>query len=341
MYDPSGLYVDPILTNFSVGYQPQNLYGWRIMPETPVGTQSGRYRVYDRSSWIIHNSRREPGTVANEIQGGKWSEDTFMTQEHSLQAPIHDEERQQLTSQGGLANDVFGGDLQIDPEEDAVDLVMGSILLEHEKKVADLARNTANYAAGNFVTLAGAQQFDDYTFVTAGDEYSIVSNPVNAIMTGMRTVYSKTGRWPNTLAIPTLGVPYIENHPRLVARFKNFALTAPDAFRTLTGFEGDIILVDSVYNAADNIDAAEVITSLWGKDIWLGIVDPTPGQRTKTFGKTFAQRYLDGTLRPTEKWREEPRKSDIVRSNYKYDLKVVSNVAGYVIKTAFSAGAWT
>jgi hypothetical protein len=341
MYDPSGLYVDPILTNFSVGYEEQDLHGWDFMPETPVTTQSGRYRVFDRSHWIIHNSRREPGTVANEVAGGKWSEDTFLTQEHSLQAPIHDEERQQLTSQGGLANDVFGGDLQIDPEADAVDLVMGSIMREHEKKVADLVRNTANYAAGNFVTLAGAQQFDDYTYVTAGIPDSIVSNPVAAIMAGMRVIYSKTGRWPNTLAIPTMGMSFIENHPRVVARFSNFALTNPDAFRLLTGFDGRIIPVDSAYNSADNIDAAEVITSLWGKDIWLGIVDPTPGQRTKTFGKTFAQVYPDGTLRPSEKWREEPRKSDIVRSNYKYDLKIVSNVAGYVIKTAFSAGAWT
>jgi hypothetical protein len=341
MYDPSGLYVDPILTNFSTGYQSQSLYGWSIMPETPVSTQSGKYRVYDRSAWLIHNSRREPGTVANEIVGAKWSEDTFYTQEHSLQSPVFDEERQALTSQGGIANDVFGGDLQIDPEADAVDTVMGSIMLEHEKKVADLARNTANYAAGNFVTLAGANQFDDYTYVTAGIPDSIVSNPVAAIMTGMRTIYSKTGRYPNTLAIPTLGAGFIENHPRIVARFSNFALTDEEAFRKLTGFQGRIILVDSVYNAADNVDAAENITTLWGKDIWLGIVDPQPGQRTKTFGKTFAQRYPDGNLRPTEKWREEPRKADLVRSNYKYDLKVVSNVAGYIIKTAFSAGAWT
>lgn len=341
MYDPSGLYVDPILTNFSTGYQPQNLYGWKIMPETPVSTQSGKYRVYDRSAWLIHNSRREPGTVANEVLGAKWSEDTFYTQEHSLQSPVLDEERQQLTSQGGLANDVFGGDLQIDPEADAVDLVMGSIMLEHEKKVADLARNTANYAAGNFVTLAGTQQWDSQAFVTPADPYSIVSNPVGDIMLGMRTIYSKTGRYPNTLAIPTLGVPFIENHPRLVTRFMNFTLTDPEAFRKLTGFEGQIILVDSVYNAADNVDATEVITTLWGKDVWLGIVDPVPGQRTKTFGKTFAQRYPDGSLRPSEKWREEPRKADLVRSNYKYDLKVVSNVAGYIIKTAFSAGAWS
>jgi hypothetical protein len=335
MYDPGTLYVDPILTNFSVGFKDQNFYAELIMPTTEVRTQSGRYRIFDRSSWLIFPDRREPGTVANEIRGAKWSEDTFFTKEHSLQAPVHDEENQELTSQGGLANDVFGGDLQLDPMRDATELVTGSIIRGREKKVADAVRNTANYAAGNFVTLAGAQQWDDYT-----NGITSTSNPVLDIMNGMRKVYSLTGRWPNTLAIPTLGLSFIENHPRVVDRFKSFSLTVDDAFQRLTGFQGRIVLVDSVYNAADNFDATESITSLWGKDVWLGIVDPTPGQKTKTFGKTFSQIYPDGTIRPTDRWYENARKTEVVRVSQKYDLKIVSNVAGYVIKTAFSAGAF-
>jgi hypothetical protein len=335
MYDPGTLYVDPILTNFSVGYQAQDLYGERIMPLTPVRTQSGKYRVFDRSNWIIFTSRREPGTVANEVRGGKWSTDTFSTQEHSLQAPVLDEERQELNSLGGLANPAFGGAITIDPEVDATELVTRSILLEHELKTANLIRNTANYPGGNTVTLAGAQQWDDYT-----NGVTSTSNPVSDIMTGIRTIRTLTGRDPNTLVIPKYGVPYLENHPRVVDRFKTFALTDPEAFRTLTGFTGTILEVDSFYNAADNIDAAESITSFWGKDVWIGIVDPTPGQRTKTFGKTFSQIYPDGTVRPTDRWRETARKADLVRTSQKYDLKIVSSVAGYLIKTAFSSGAF-
>lgn len=335
MYDPGTLYSDPILTNFSVGYQDQELFAERFMPTTPVNTQSGRYRIYDRSNWVMYPDRREPGTVANEIRGGKWSEDTFFAKEHSLQAPVHDEERQELNSQGGLANATFGGDLQIDPERDATELVTRSILLGREKKVADTVRNTANYAVGNSITLAGAQQFDDYTGGVAS-----TSDPVTIIRAALRKIKALTGRAANTMAIPNGGIEYIENHPRVIDRFKNFNLTDPEAFRKLTGFEGQIVFVDSVYNSADSIDAAESIVSFWGKDIWVGIVDPTPGQKTKTFGKTFSQIYPDGTIRPTDRWREEGRKSDLVRVSQKYDLKIVSNVAGYIIKTAFSATAF-
>lgn len=335
MYDPGTLYSDPILTNFSVGYKDQALYGERIFPVTPVNTQSGRYRVFDRSNWLIFESRREPGTVANEIQGGKWSEDTFETKEHSLQVPIFDEERQQLTSQGGLANATFGGAMQINPEVDATALATRALLLDHELAVSTLVRDAAQYAVANKVTLAGAQQWDDYT-----NGVTSTSNPVADIMTGMRAVYAATGRYPNTLVIPALGLSYIENHPRIVDRFKNFTLTLADAFQRLTGFQGTILAVDSVYNSANNIDATENIDSFWGKDVWLGIVDETPGLNQFTFGKTFAQTYPDGSVRPTDRWREEPRKADIVRVSYKYDQKIVSAGAGYLITTAFGASAF-
>lgn len=335
MYDPGTLYSDPILTQFSVGYKDQALYGERILPVTPVRTASGRYRVFDRSNWLIFESAREPGTVANEVMGAKWSEDTFFTRERSLQAPVYDEERQQLTSQGGLADPVFGGDLQINPEADATELVTRSLLLDHELAVSTLVRNASNYGASNKVTLAGAQQWDDYT-----GGVSSTSNPVANILTAMRAVYAATGRYPNTMVIPALGISYIENHPRVVDRFKTFSLLLPDAFKLLTGFEGTILPVDSVYNAANNIDATVAVTSFWGKDVWIGIVDPVPGQKTFTFGKTFAQIYPDGTIRPTDRWREEPRKADLVRVSYKWDTKLVSAGAGYLITNAFSATAF-
>jgi hypothetical protein len=335
MYDPGELYVDPILTNFSVGYQDQSLYGERIFPVTPVDTQSGRYRVFDRSNYLVHESRREPGTVANEISGARWSEDTFETSEHSLQAPIYDEERQQLTSQGGLANPVFGGALQLNPELDATALVTRSLLLKHELTVSSLVRDPANYATANKTALSGASQWNDYTGGTAS-----TSNPVADIMIGMRAVYAQTFRYPNTLVIPALGISYIENHPRVIDRFKNFALTIADAFQILTGFQGQILAVDSLYNAANNLDATPDITSFWGKDVWLGVVDQAVGLNQFTFGKTFAQRYPDGSTRPTDRWREEPRKADVVRTSYKYDLKIVAAGAGYLIQNAFSSSAF-
>lgn len=345
MYDPSGLYVDPILTNFSTGFRDENMYGLRLAPETPVRTKSGRYRVFDRSHWLIYRSRREPGTEANTIQNRKWSEDTFATREHSLQAEIYWEEDEQLNSQGGLANDVFGGDLQIDPERDATEDVMRSLMLEAEFKIATLFRDSTQYPGNHVVTLTGGgtgTRWDNYALATAGDPTTAYSDPIANLKTAFQRCYLDTGRWPNTIAIPFDATGVVENHPRVVRRFLNFALTDPEAWQVLMGLPPaatanlNIFVVDSKYNAADSIDDAEVITNFWGTDVWVGIVDQQPGQRTMTFAKTFTQPY-NGVTRPTENWQVIGRKLDMVRSSWRYDLKVVSGAAGYLIKTAVNA----
>ena len=333
-YDPSQLYIDPILTGFSLGYQDQTLYGDRLCPLTPVKTKSGRYRVFDRSHWLIYRSRREPGTSAREIGPRKWSEDTFSTQQHALKGRVTDEERRELTSQGGLADPVFGGDLQIDPARDVVEDITGSLLLEHEQKVSAVFRNAANYAAGHTVTLAGATKWSDYTGGVAS-----TSDPVNDIRTACFRVYLDTGRWPNTFTIPVDALGIIEQHPRVVDRFKNFALTDPEAWKALINVPApqSFFIVDSKFNAAQNIDTAEVISSFWGQDAWIGLVDLVPGQRTKTFAKTFVYPQPDGSVRASDRWRDEDTRSDMFRVTYEYDLKIVSNVAGYLIKNAVAA----
>lgn len=333
MYDPGTLYVDPILTDFSVGYAPPTFVGLRMLPEVAVDTQSAQYRVFDRSSRVRFYSRREPGNVANEVRGGRWSSDSFKTVEHSLQAAVADEERQQLTSQGGLANATFGGALQIDPERDATRLINNSLLLEHEIAVAALLRNTATYPAGHSITLLAADQWDNYAGAT--------SNPIDILRAAILKVQSKIGVPPNRILMGSLGVGWLENHPDVVARFSNFTLTNPDAFRMLTGFDGEFVLVgDDQYNDDDIQEATTTLVSAWGKDIVIAYVQESLSLDDLSFGKTFAQRYPDGTTRPTDRWREEGRKSDLVRTSWKYDLKITSSIAGYVIKDAFSATAW-
>lgn len=336
MYDPSGLYIDPILTNFAVGFKDQQLFANQLAPITRVNTASGRYRVFDRSDWLIYRSRREPGTAANEIRGRKWSEDEFSTQEHSLQAPIYDEENQQLQSMGGLANATFGGALSIDPERDATALVARSLLLERELKVSTNFRDSTNYPTNHVVTLAGASKFSDYTGGT-----SSTSDPVTVIKTAVQRLHIDTGLWPTDMIIPFDAVGVIEQHPRIVDRFKNWTLNINDAWKQLIGIpqgqDFTVTTVDSKYNTADNIDADESIASFWGQDIWLGIIDPTDGIDVFTFAKTFAQIYPGGSIQPTERWYDIETKTTKVRESIKYDLKVVSGLAGYLIKNAVAA----
>jgi hypothetical protein len=336
MYDPRGLYVDPLLSGFSVGWQPQQLYGSKLFPMTPVKSQSARYRVFDRSHWLIYPARREPGTEANTVVGRKWSEDQYKTVEKSLQSDVFWEEREQLNSLGGLGAADEGVGLEIDPDADALDTVMTSLFLDHEKRVADTLRLATNYASNHKVTLAGNTKWSDYTYVTPGLPESIVSNPIGDIKTAVMRIYLDTGRWPNTFIIPADALGVIEGHPRVVDRYKNFALTDPEAWKKILNvpYPENFFVVDSKYNTASSIDAAESIASFWGQDAWIGLVDPTPGQRTMTFGKTFVYPYEGFGEMPVEKWSEIKRKTDVVRCSWRWDLKIVSALAGYLFINA-------
>jgi hypothetical protein len=221
---------------------------------------------------------------------------------------------------------------------------MRAIMLERELKVSALIRNPANYAAAHKKTLTSGgtgTQWSNYALATAGDVSTAYSNPVADIKTAIQRIYLDTGRYPNTFVIPFDAVGIIENHPRVVQRYQYTSVFDPNAWSAIMGLpEGsrpNVFVVDSKYNAANNVDLTESITTFWGQDAWVGLVDPTPGQKVFTFGKTFAQKYPDGTTKPTDRWREENRKTDVVRSSYKYDLKIVSALAGYLFTSAVAA----
>jgi len=273
--------------------------------------------------------------VANEVRGGKWSADTYKTVQRSLQAAVADEEEAYARAIGGVnATNTTTGDLDIDPEEDAAALVKSSLSLKAELLISTLVRNTANYPAGHTVTLVLADQWDNYAGAT--------SNPIDIVRAAVIKINSKIGVPPNTLLIPRLGVPWLENHPDVVARFSNFALTLPNAFHLLTGFEGKVVLADVKYNTANNIDATETLVDMWGKDVWLGYVRPGLNRRDLSFGKTFMwpPSGPGGELQPTERWREESRKSDLVRTTWQYDPKITTSMAGYLIKDAYGSTAF-
>lgn len=311
--------VDPILTNLSTGWEAKELIGTQVAPLTPVTQMNGRYLTFDRSDWLIYPDARAMGTVANEIRAGKWSTDTYNVHEHSLQVPVFDEEREQLGAAGN-----FPVDFTLD--EAATSLGTRSILVGQEKVIADAVRNTASYASASYyTTLSGTAQWSDY---------GTVSDPITVIEVALRQVYTGTGRVANFMVIPWIVWSYLRNHPKIVDRVKYFQLSTEDVFRQLTGFSGTMVIAESQYNSAQNEDATESIVDIWGKDVWVGLVDPAPGQRTKTFIKSFYFPYQGSDIRPVDRWREEARKADLIRVSERYDIKIVSNTAGYLIKNA-------
>jgi hypothetical protein len=305
-----GVHVDEVLTNISLGWPQLGLVGEGLFPAVPVAKQSNKYNVFGREGWLPEQDYRAPGTVANEIPGLKLSKDTYYAQEHSLQIPVTDEERENVDS-------------PLAPDRDGTELVTAKIIMGREKAMYNFVSTAANYASGHSLTLSGTSQWSDFTN----------SDPIAAVRGAIRTVHSKI------FMLPYSVYSILQDHPKLLARiqYAQKALITSDLMSELFGIER--IIVPGVGIGSGNPGQTMTVSYLWGKDVIIAWVPPRAGQKIPAFGYEFVWGY-GGRNQVVDRWREDPRKSDLIRCSRRYDLKMVGvdntglAVAGYIFKAA-------
>lgn len=331
VYNPNGsgnVRMDQVLTNISLAYPATGLVGEQLFPAVPVRKQSDKYYVFGREAWLPETSDyRAPGTEANEIPGFQLSLDTYFAQEHSLQIAVTDEERENTDS-------------PMSPDRDGTELVTSKILLGRELAMYREVTDATKYATGLSVTLSGTAQWNDY----------VNSDPVANIKTAKRAIHAKVFFEPNVAVIPYQVMSVLEDHPDLIERIKysERAILSNEVIASILGLEKVIIPGVAIGSGAVGVSGFGVTAGyLWGKDVILAYVPSRPGLRTPAFAYEFAWTY-SGRVMVTDRWREEKRKSDVIRVSRRYDLKRVGveinpdsadfgkTVVGYIIKNAIA-----
>jgi hypothetical protein len=327
VYNPTGsgnVHIDQVLTNISVGWSNLALIGERLFPTVRVRKQSDKYYTFGREAWLPEaGDFRAPGTEANEIPGVAVSLDTYYAQEHALQVAVTDEERE-------------NADSPLSPDRDGTELVTNKILLGREKAMKDLVTDATQYATDMTVTLAGGQQWNSANYAT--------SDPITVVKTGRRAMHANVFMEPNVAVIPYQVMSELEDHPDIIERIKysERSILTPEIISAVFGIPN--IIVPGVGIAGD---ASLVPGYLWGKDVILAWVPPRAGLKIPAFAYEFVWAY-GGLAQAADRWREEKRKSDIVRVSRRYDLKLVGRennaadanngkvVTGYLIKNAIA-----
>lgn len=331
VYQPTGtggVHQDAVLTQISLEYPKTGLVGEELFPVVPVKKQSDKYYWFGRESWLPETSDyRAPGTEANEIPGLKLSQDTYYAQEHSLQIPVTDEERE-------------NADSPLAPDRDGTELVTSKILLGREVMMKNFVTDVSAYATGLSVTLSGTTQFNDY----------VNSDPIGVFRTAMRAVHAKVFFEPNVSVIPYQVMSVLEDHPDIIERIKysERAILTPEIIASVLGLQKVIVPGVAIGSGAVGSSGFAITAGyLWGKDIILAWVPPRPGVKTPAFAYEFAWTY-GGQTQVTDRWREDKRKSDIIRVSRRYDLKRVGVeinpasadfgkwITGYIIKNAIA-----
>lgn len=321
IYDPRGggnVHIDVVLQNISVGYKNNDFVGDALFPSVPVKKQSDKYYVYGRESWGVDpgGDVRAPGTVANEIPGLALSTQSYFAIEHSLQISVTDEERE-------------NADAPLEPFRDGTELVTAKLHLAREIAIMTKVTTAGNFASGHSVTLSGGDQWSDYTN----------SDPIDDIKVAARLLHSKLFLEPNVMVIPYQVMSILEDHPDFIERIKysERGILTREIISALFGISN--ILVPGAGNNTANPGQAVSVSYLWGKDVLVAYVPERAGMKIPAMGYEFCWTY-SGSEQAVERWREESRKSDVLRVSRRYDIQFTTldssskALAGYVIKAA-------
>jgi len=324
VYDTRGggnTHIDRVLTNISLGYPNEEFIGDVLFPTVRVRKQSDLYYVYGREGWVVEpgSDLRAPGTEANEIPGLEVSTDPYFAREHALQIPVTDEERE-------------NADSPLAPDRDGTELVTQKLLLGRELAIKNKVTAAANYNAANVVTLSGTSQWSDY----------INSTPITDAHTARDALHAGLFLRPNLVVMPYQVMSVLEDHPDFIERIKysQVGVVTEELIARIMGLPR-VVVPGVGYNSA-RMGQTATLGYLWGKDVLFAYVPARPGLKIPAFGYEFVWVYPGGQVQVTERWREQKRKSDIIRVSRRYDLRFIAvdssddSIAGYLIKNAIS-----
>ena len=183
--------VDPVLTSLATGYTNEQFVGDQLLPFVLVEKEGGKIPLFGKDHFKVYSTERALRAKSNRINPEDIGEVDVSMDEHDLEYPI--DYREDAESAFPL-------------QARATNAVVEGIRMRHEKMVADMVQNTANYAAGNKIALSGASCFSDAT-----------SDPEGVVSDAKAAVRAKVIKEPNTMVIGYSAWRELKKHPQLKA----------------------------------------------------------------------------------------------------------------------------
>lgn len=303
----SDVHVDGPLTQISIMYRNSEFIGPMVLPRVQVSKRSDKYFTFGQSAWIRNDAGvRAPGAAASRT-GYTVSTGNYSVETYSIEHQVPDELRQ-------------NADSPLAPDREGVMFCSDVLSLKLEKDVATEINTTANWTTT--ATLSGTSQWSDFSN----------SDPISDCMTAIRTVQLQIGRRPNTMVMGYQVYEKISQHPDFLDRVKYTgtqerpAVVSTRMVAELLGLE--TVLVGSAIEDSAIEGATASIAFVWGKHAWIGYVPPAAALNTPSAGYVFTMGRM------VDRYREEGTKSDVLRAEEPWDVKVTAAGAGYRIISA-------
>lgn len=301
--------IDPVLTTAAQGYKNADFVGDALFPAVPVDQRGGKIITFGKEDFRLYATGRVPGANTKRVQFGHVGA-SFSLEQHALEGVVPWEIMQD-------ANQVPG----IDMGRVAVMKTQNIIALRKEKAQADLATTAANYPAANKVTLAGTDQWSDYTN----------SDPVDDVETAKEAVRTQIGRRPNTVVMGAAVFAKLRQHPKILDRIKYTGRDSatPELLANLFGVQR-VRVGDAVYE-----NAAGAMADAWGKFVVLAYTEigSLADMGLPSFGYTYQLRGHPIVEMP---YQDRNAKSWVYPVTDENQPVIAGSTAGYLISAAIA-----
>lgn len=319
-----GVHIRQDLGNLSVGYSPDNmtLIADQVFKRFPVKHESDEYWQWDKGQ--VFNVLRTDGLGSLVADGGTAKElsfgatkKTYQTEKYGHTVRITDRER-------------GNADVSLALEQSKTQDVRGIVKLDQEIRVSGQVMAYASYAAANKTTNAGATQWNDGSFVsqTSAGQSAIIAQ-FNAAK--LAVLQSTGGLAANTAIIPYEVLMVMINDKGIFDSIK-YTLNALASGNPIGARFLDLnVLVPTGMSQIVTEGEPTALASIWGKNVWVGYVNPNPGLKCLTIGLQFESRAWQ-----VKQWREEASESSLYEANVIQDEVPIAYDCGYMIKDAIA-----
>jgi len=298
MPDINKLHTDALLSDLSVKYRNPDYIIPEFFPKRAVKKRSNIYRIYERN-FRIPETKRAIGAESNKFYYD-FSTASYQLVKNALKDYVADDEEE---------NDDLA-DLRAETTEQLTDALQRRMELDGCNLMT-----TTNWSLN--VSLAAANAFNANT---------TVSNPIPVFDTASLLVLRNSGKMPNVIGLNHEAHIAIKNHVSVLDRIKYTSAEIDEVkIAKLLGADKYVVSKQSYDTAARG--QASSLSSMWGDVAFFGYVVPNPGKKTQCTGVTF--------MKPknlVKRWRVESRESDAIEANMDYDIRIISSLAGFLIK---------
>lgn len=266
--------VQPELTAIAIGYRNENLIADEVLPRVIVGKQEFKYQKYAmQDGFTLPDTKVGRKSKPNEVDFSA-TEQTASTSDYGLDDPI---------PQADVNNAAPGQN----PLGRATMNLTDLILLDREKRVADLVFDAGQYAAANKITLSGSSQWSDYAN----------SNPIDAILAALDGCIMR----PNVFVMGQAVWTKLRQHPRVVKAVLGNAGDSGVAARQAVA---DLLEIEQILVGQGWLNTARkgqpvAMQRVWGKSAALlyrdKLADPAGNRTTFGFTAQFGSRIAGAT----------------------------------------------